>query len=129
MTTTGQTVSVTALKRAIEGRDARGLIALYAADALLRIIDHDNPPSRPRELKGKPAIAAYYERMRLNDDAPHRRRHCQRSVAHLHPDLHLVGQSQGVLRGDAGDRGQQVVPQLKFLLWPIKYRRITWHRR
>ena len=94
MTTVGQTVSVVAPKRAIEDHDARGLIALYADDALLRINDHDNPPSRPREFKSKPAIAAYYERVRLHDDAPHRRRHCQRSVAHLHPDLHLVGQSQ-----------------------------------
>jgi ketosteroid isomerase-like protein len=50
-------VSLAELKRAIEGRDAKTLAAFYADDALLRI----NPPSRPRELKGKPAIAAYYD--------------------------------------------------------------------
>ncbi len=48
------------LKRAIEGRDAKALTSLYAEDAMLRIIDRDNPPSRPRELKGKAAIASYY---------------------------------------------------------------------
>lgn len=54
-------VSIAELKRAIEARDAKALIGFYADDALLRIIDHDNPPSRPRELRGRQAIAAYYE--------------------------------------------------------------------
>ena len=61
MTTPGQTVSVTELKRAIEGRDASALIALYAEDALLRTIDQDNPPSKPRVLQGKQAIASFYD--------------------------------------------------------------------
>ena len=61
MSTLNQTASVAALKRAIEGRDANALIALYSDDAMVRIIDHDNPPGNPRELKGKQAIAAYYE--------------------------------------------------------------------
>jgi hypothetical protein len=61
MTTTSATVSFAELKRAIEGRDAKTLAAFYADDALLRIIDRDNPPSRPRELKGRPAIASYYD--------------------------------------------------------------------
>jgi len=55
------TVSLAELKRAIEGRDAKALAGFYADDALLRVIDRDNPPSRPRELKGRPAIAAYYD--------------------------------------------------------------------
>src|SRR5580658_973075 len=54
-------VSVAELKRAIEERDAKALAALYADDALLRIIDHDNPPSKPREFKGRQAIASYYD--------------------------------------------------------------------
>jgi ketosteroid isomerase-like protein len=54
-------VSVAELKRAIEGRDAKALAAFYADDALLRIIDHDNPPSKPREFKGRQAIASYYD--------------------------------------------------------------------
>ena len=54
-------VSVAELKRAIEGRDAKALTAYYAEDALLRIVDQDNPPSKPRELKGKQAIASYFD--------------------------------------------------------------------
>jgi len=59
--TTTTVISPADLKRAIEGRDARALAAFYADDALLRIIDRDNPPSRPRELKGRRAIASYYD--------------------------------------------------------------------
>ncbi len=55
------TLSVSDLKRAIEGRDATALAGFYADNAVLRIIDRDNPPSRPRELNGKRAIAAYYD--------------------------------------------------------------------
>jgi len=54
-------IRVDDLKTAIEGRNAAGLIALYADDAVMRIIDRDNPPSRPRELKGRGAIAAFYD--------------------------------------------------------------------
>jgi ketosteroid isomerase-like protein len=54
------TLSIPALKQAIEGRDAKALADFYADDALVRIIDRDNPPSNPREIKGKAAIAAYY---------------------------------------------------------------------
>jgi ketosteroid isomerase-like protein len=61
MTTLDHAVSIAELKRAIEARDAKALIGLYADDALLRIIDHDNPPSKPRELRGRQAIAAYYD--------------------------------------------------------------------
>ena len=39
------------------------MAAFYADDALLRIIDCDNPPSKPRELAGKRAIVAYYDDM------------------------------------------------------------------
>jgi len=61
MTTTTHEVSVADLKRAIEGRDAKALSGFYAADALLRIIDRNNPPSKPLEIKGKAAISAYHE--------------------------------------------------------------------
>jgi ketosteroid isomerase-like protein len=61
MTTTGTAVSLAELKHAIEGRDAKALAAFYADDAQLRIIDQDNPPSKPRELKGKQAIASYFD--------------------------------------------------------------------
>ncbi len=54
-------ITITALKRAIEGRDAATLSAFYADTAVMRIIDRDNPPSKPRELQGKDAIAAYFD--------------------------------------------------------------------
>jgi hypothetical protein len=55
------TLGIDHLKAAIEGRDAARLVGFYAQDAVMRIIDRDNPPSHPRELKGRPAIAAYYD--------------------------------------------------------------------
>jgi hypothetical protein len=61
MTAESQTVSVALLKRAVETRDAKTLASLFAEDALLRIIDQENPPSKPRDLKGREAIATYYD--------------------------------------------------------------------
>ena len=55
------TLSIPTLRRAIEDRDERTLASLYAADAVMRIIDRDNPPSRPHEIKGHDAIAAYFD--------------------------------------------------------------------
>jgi hypothetical protein len=54
-------VSVAGLKRAIEGRKASALASLYAEDAVVQVIDRDNPPSNPRSLKGRSAIASYFE--------------------------------------------------------------------
>ena len=54
-------VTVAGLKRAIEGRKAPALAAFYADDAVVRVIDRDNPPSKPRDLEGKSAISAYFE--------------------------------------------------------------------
>lgn len=59
--TTPNGVSVVALKRAIEGRDAKALASFYDEHAVLQIIDRDNPPSKPRQLNGRAEIAAYYE--------------------------------------------------------------------
>lgn len=50
-----------AIKKAIEGRDGKLLASFYADDALLRVIDHDNPPSRPREVRGQAAIATFWD--------------------------------------------------------------------
>jgi len=50
-----------ALIRAIEGRDSRTLAGFYTNDAVLRIIDRNNPPRRPRTLTGSGAIAAFWE--------------------------------------------------------------------
>jgi len=54
-------VTVAALKRAIEGRKALALAGLYADDAVVQVIDRDNPPSKPRHLQGKSEIAPYFE--------------------------------------------------------------------
>jgi len=61
MTKTADKVSATELKRAIEERDAKALVGFYADDAVMRIIDQNNPPSNPREIVGKTAIAAHYD--------------------------------------------------------------------
>jgi hypothetical protein len=55
-----KSVTVGGLKRAIEGRKASALAGLYADDAIVQVIDRDNPPSNPRSLKGRAAIAAYF---------------------------------------------------------------------
>jgi hypothetical protein len=49
------------IKRAIEGRDGRMLASLYADDAIVRVIDRNNPPSRPREVRGKSAISGFWD--------------------------------------------------------------------
>jgi hypothetical protein len=54
-------INVANLKRAIEARDAHTLSSFYDDNAMVRIIDCDNPPSKPRELKGRSAIIAYYD--------------------------------------------------------------------
>jgi ketosteroid isomerase-like protein len=54
------TLTVPALRRAIETRDGETLAAFYADDAVLRIVDQENGPSSPTEIKGRDAIAAYY---------------------------------------------------------------------
>ncbi len=55
-----KSISIAAMKRAIEGRDARALSGFYSADAVLHIVDRDNPPSRPNTVVGKKAIATYF---------------------------------------------------------------------
>jgi ketosteroid isomerase-like protein len=61
MATLTKGVSVADLKHAIEARDGKALASFYADDALLRIIDHNNPPSKPREVRGKAAIASFHD--------------------------------------------------------------------
>ena len=35
--------------------------ALYGEDAVVQVIDRDNPPSKPRNLEGRSAISAYFD--------------------------------------------------------------------
>ena len=53
-------LTIANLKRAIEGRNGRALSSFYSNDAVLRVIDRDNPPSKPNNIKGKKAISAYF---------------------------------------------------------------------
>lgn len=48
------------LKRALEQSDADALLALYADDAEMLIVDRNRPPSTPMKLSGKPAIEAFW---------------------------------------------------------------------
>jgi ketosteroid isomerase-like protein len=50
---------VETLRRGVEGRDADALTSLYADDAECILIDKSNPPGRPREFRGKEAIAEF----------------------------------------------------------------------
>ncbi len=54
-------VTGAALKRAIEARDAPTLSSFYADDAVVRVIDRNNPPSKPREVRGRAAIGAFFD--------------------------------------------------------------------
>ncbi|MDP2621848.1 MAG: nuclear transport factor 2 family protein [Hyphomicrobiales bacterium] len=54
-------VTGSAIKQAIESRDGRMLASFYADDAVVRVIDRNNPPSRPREVRGKSAITTFWD--------------------------------------------------------------------
>jgi hypothetical protein len=53
--------SLPALSRAIETRDSKAMRGFYADNARMRIIDRDHPPSKPLDVIGKSAIAAYFD--------------------------------------------------------------------
>lgn len=61
MLTKTKTVTGAAIKHAIETRDGGELASFYADRAVTRIIDRNNPPSKPREIKGRQAIAAFWD--------------------------------------------------------------------
>lgn len=70
MTTTATAVSGAGIKQAIEARDGQTFIGFYADDAEIRVIDRNNPPSRPREIRGRAAIRTFWDDM------------CSRNIAH-----------------------------------------------
>ena len=61
MATTTAPVTGADIKRAIEGRDGRMLASFYRDDAVVRVIDRNNPPSSPREIKGRAAIDMFWD--------------------------------------------------------------------
>ena len=54
------TSPITSLKDAIESRDAEGVTAWYGDNAVLTILDRDNPPAAPASYRGLEEIGAYY---------------------------------------------------------------------
>jgi len=52
-------------RRSAQARDRRPqrprASALYGEDAVVQVIDRDNPPSKPRKLEGRSAISAYFD--------------------------------------------------------------------
>jgi ketosteroid isomerase-like protein len=49
------------IKQAIEGRNGKMLASFYRPDAVVQIIDRNNPPSKPREVRGRGAISAFWD--------------------------------------------------------------------
>ena len=61
MSTNVQEVSSAGIKYAIKNRDGRMLAGMFADDAVMHVIDRDNPPSKPRVINGKTEIARYWD--------------------------------------------------------------------
>ncbi|RWD70658.1 nuclear transport factor 2 family protein [Mesorhizobium sp.] len=61
MLTKTKTVDGAAIKKAIEGRDGKLLSSFYTDDALVRVVDRNNPPSKPREIRGRAAISIFWD--------------------------------------------------------------------
>ena len=59
--------TIAGIRRAVEARDAKSLKALYAANAILTIIDTDNPPSKPRTIKGAKDIGSFLDDIYARD--------------------------------------------------------------
>jgi hypothetical protein len=49
-----------ALRQGIEERDADRLLALYAEDAELHVVDRNDQPSHPKVIRGRAAIGEYF---------------------------------------------------------------------
>jgi hypothetical protein len=54
------TTLIDAIRKGQEGHDLESLLSTYADDADVRVVDANNPPSRPRTLRGKEEIAAFW---------------------------------------------------------------------
>ena len=61
MTVKTRPVTGDAIKHAVEGRHGRMLAGFYADDAVVRVVDRNNPPSQPREIRGRGAIDTFWD--------------------------------------------------------------------
>ena len=55
------TIDTDALRRAYASRSAEDLLALYAEDATVEIVDAVHMPSHPHRLTGREALRAHFE--------------------------------------------------------------------
>lgn len=60
MSTTPHRPDLTDLAHAIESRDADAIVAHFAEDATLLVLDRDHPPASPQVFSGREEIGAYY---------------------------------------------------------------------
>lgn len=81
-TTTRPSLDTTALVEAITHRDAAALTAMFAADAVVTVVDRDHPPASPEVLTGAEEIGAYFRDI------------CGRDIVHTVPQL--VADHRGV---------------------------------
>jgi hypothetical protein len=59
VTRTSRSFDAEALRRGVEERDAMTLLALYAEDAELHVVDRNDQPSHPKTMRGREAIGEY----------------------------------------------------------------------
>lgn len=57
---TATTFDIDAIRKGQEEHDLESLLSTYAADAEVSVVDANNPPSRPRTLRGREEIAAFW---------------------------------------------------------------------
>jgi ketosteroid isomerase-like protein len=55
------TIDAAALRQAFSDRDAEALLAFYADDATVELVDAQNTPSHPRRIEGRDALRAHLE--------------------------------------------------------------------
>jgi ketosteroid isomerase-like protein len=51
---------IDAVRKGQEEHDIESLMSTYGDDAEVSVVDANNPPSRPRTLRGKDEIAAFW---------------------------------------------------------------------
>jgi hypothetical protein len=97
MTDTSTTPDTSTLAGAIENRDADAVLAWYAPDATLTILDRDHPPAAPLTLSGLEEIGAYYRDV------------CGRNIEHNVRDTVITAQGLAYTQRCRYPDGLQVV--------------------
>lgn len=57
---TATNLDLDAIRKGQEAHDLESLLSAYAEDASVSVVDATNPPSRPRTLRGKDEISAFW---------------------------------------------------------------------